>query len=232
MRLINALKADMTFQYRQGFYWVYILLTLLYMAILAKLPQGDIKAYGVLLVVFSDPSLVGFFFIGGIVMLEKVQGVIKYLGVTPLDSWEYLVSKALSLAVVSLTAGLVITKATYTGPVNIVLLSAGILLSSVFFTLYGFLIAAGARTVNQYFVRMVPFLLLIALPCFSLLLKPEWLIFDLFPSVAGLKLIEGAFFGMSFERILLDCGLLILGTALILVLARRTYLRMLVSEEE
>ncbi len=232
MRLLNALKADIIFQYRQGFYWIYLLITLVYMTIMSKLPEGNIKAVGVMLAVFSDPSMLGFFFIGGIVMLEKVQGVIKYLGVTPVYAWEYLLAKALSLSLVSLAAGSLITKVTYKGEVRFGLLLLGILLSSVFFTLYGFLIAAWARTINQYFIKMVPFMVLIALPCFSFLLKEQSVLFDLFPSVAGLRLIQGAFFGIPSSRALLNVFILLVETGIILILAKDTYIKMLVSEEE
>ena len=232
MRLLNALKTDIIFQYRQGFYWIYLLITLVYMTIMSKLPEGNIKAVGVMLAVFSDPSMLGFFFIGGIVMLEKVQGVIKYLGVTPVYAWEYLLAKALSLSLVSLAAGSLITKVTYKGEVRFGLLLLGILLSSVFFTLYGFLIAAWARTINQYFIKMVPFMVLIALPCFSFLLKEQSVLFDLFPSVAGLRLIQGAFFGIPSSRALLNVFILLVETGIILILAKDTYIKMLVSEEE
>ncbi len=232
MRLLNALKTDIIFQYRQGFYWIYLLITLVYMTIMSKLPEGNIKAVGVMLAVFSDPSMLGFFFIGGIVMMEKVQGVIKYLGVTPVYAWEYLLAKALSLSLVSLAAGSLITKVTYKGEVRFGLLLLGILLSSVFFTLYGFLIAAWARTINQYFIKMVPFMVLIALPCFSFLLKEQSVLFDLFPSVAGLRLIQGAFFGIPSSRALLNVFILLVETGIILILAKDTYIKMLVSEEE
>ncbi|MCX8055940.1 MAG: ABC transporter permease, partial [Ignavibacteria bacterium] len=77
MRIISALKADIKFQAKQGFYSVYILLTLVYMIILEQVPN-KYQNIVVPLVVFSDPTIVGFFFIGGIVMLEKVQGVLDY----------------------------------------------------------------------------------------------------------------------------------------------------------
>jgi fluoroquinolone transport system permease protein len=45
---------------------------------------------------------------------------------------------------------------------------------------------------------MIPYLLLIVLPCFSLTGFPFAWIFNIFPSVAGLKLIYGAFNGLDF----------------------------------
>ncbi len=70
MRITNAIKADVKFQVKQGFYAVYVIITLIYMLIIYQLPDhmGEIV---VPLIIYFDPSIVGFFFIGGIVMLEK-----------------------------------------------------------------------------------------------------------------------------------------------------------------
>lgn len=230
MRVANALKSDMTFQARQGFYYVYILVTLVYMAVMTKLPES-FKPIAVSLTVFSDPSLLGFFFIGGIVMLEKVQGVFRYLAVTPLDAREYLMAKAGSLTLVALAAGSAITLVCYRGNVNWFYMIASILLSSVFFTLYGFIVAAKARTINQYFINMVPYLLIIILPCFTVIGFPGSFLFNIFPSVAGLKLVMGAFTGLPVVTALLYMVVLLVMDVLILRLAAKTYMNMAVSEE-
>lgn len=192
MRILAALRSDIRFQVKQGFYVIYFVLTITYMLTMRQLPN-NIKVISIPLVVFSDPSVVGFFFIGGIVMLEKVQGILNYIVVTPLRTREYLLSKVISLAILGEAAGIAIVLQTYQGKVNWLLLITGIFLSSVFFTLFGFLIAAGCRTINQYFIKAVPYTLILILPCFSIIgFKYSWA-FDLFPSAAGLKLVLWAF---------------------------------------
>ncbi len=211
-RMAYALRADIIFQWKQGFYYVYIFITLTYMMIVRQLPES-IARIGIPLIVFSDPSLVGFFFIGGIVMLEKVQGILQYLVVTPLRPREYLVAKVLSLALLAEVAGFAIALTTSIGTFNYLLLFLGILLCSMFFTLYGFLAVAGCDTVNQYFIRMIPYMLLIILPCFSIIGFPYGWIFDIFPSVAGLKVVYGAFHGIETFPMLLYLVILILWNA-------------------
>jgi len=197
VRVVNALKADVRFQFKQGFYLVYILLTLIYMVILGKLPQ-EWKSTVIPLVLFSDPSMVGFFFIGALVMLEKVQGVIQYVVVTPLRSMEYLLAKVVSLTILAIAATIMITLATYGYQLNWFLLILAVILTSSFFVFYGFIVAVRCTTLNQYFIRMIPYLLLIVLPCFSLIGFPYAWLFNIFPSVAGLKLVYGAFNGIDF----------------------------------
>jgi fluoroquinolone transport system permease protein len=201
MRLINAFRADVRFQLKQGFYLVYVMLTFIYMIILAKFPP-EWKELAVPLVVFSDPSMVGFFFIGAIVMLEKVQGVLQYVIVTPLRSIEYLLAKVLSLTILAISAATMIVLVTYHEPLNWFILIAGITLTSSFFVLYGFIAAADCTTMNQYFIKMIPYMLLIVLPCFSLIGFPYSWIFNVFPSVAGLQLVFGAFNGLGIKGIL------------------------------
>jgi len=201
MRLINVFRADIRFQFKQGFYLVYVMLTFIYMIILAKFPP-EWKELAVPLVVFSDPSMVGFFFIGAIVMLEKVQGVLQYVIVTPLRSIEYLLAKVLSLTILAISAATMIVLVTYHEPLNWFILIAGITLTSSFFVLYGFIAAADCTTMNQYFIKMIPYMLLIVLPCFSLIgFSYSW-IFNVFPSVAGLQLVFGAFNGLDIKGIL------------------------------
>ncbi|MCX8131481.1 MAG: ABC transporter permease [Clostridia bacterium] len=196
MRVLSAVEADVRFQIKQGFYAVYVFLTLVYMIVLGQIPDKFHKIV-VPIVVFSDPTIVGFFFIGGIVMLEKVQGVLDYVVVTPLRSMEYLAAKVISLSTLAIIAGFALTAMVYKGSVNYFLLIAGVLLSSVFFTLYGFIVAAGCRNINQYLLKSVPYMLFIVLPCFSLLgFEYSW-VFSVFPSMAGLNIVYGAFNGVE-----------------------------------
>jgi fluoroquinolone transport system permease protein len=197
LRIVNALKADVRFQFKQGFYLVYILLTFIYMIILGKLSE-EWKSTVIPLVLFSDPSMVGFFFIGALVMLEKVQGVIQCVVVTPLRSLEYLLAKVVSLTILAIAATVMITLATYGYQLNWFLLILAVTLISSFFVFYGFIVAARCTTLNQYFIKMIPYLLLIVLPCFSLISFPYAWVFNIFPSVAGLKLVYGAFNGIDF----------------------------------
>jgi fluoroquinolone transport system permease protein len=204
MRITNAIKADVKFQVKQGFYAVYVIITLIYMLVIYQLPDhmGQIV---VPLIIYFDPSIVGFFFIGGIVMLEKAQGVLDYLVVTPLRSKEYLMAKAISLTLLAIVASSVITLVTYRGSVQWILLIVGIGVSSLLFTLYGFFVAAKCKSVNEYFVKMLPYMFFIVLPCFLLLIKtPYSWIFNIFPSVAGLKLIYGAFIGIHWMEATLN----------------------------
>jgi len=196
MRLWQAIKADMLFQYKQGFYFVYVFVAVMYLVLLAFLPP-DIFRVAAPLVVFSDPSVLGLFFIGGIILLEKGQGVLMVVVVSPLKTVEYVLAKVVSLGFLSVLAAAAITFFSGYEQVNWFLLVASTLLTSAVFTFSGIMINAGCNTVNQYLLKTIPWMLLLTLPCISLLGFPGSYLFTIVPSVAALKLMLGAFLGIG-----------------------------------
>jgi len=197
LRFLHAIWADIRFQMKQGFYLVYVLITIMYLIILSFLPE-DVLSVALPLVVFSDPSVLGLFFIGGIIMLEKVQGVLSVLVVSPLRTIEYLLSKVVSLALVSVLAAFAITGFSQYESVNWLILFLSTVLTSGIFTLCGIMINAGCQTVNQYMIKTIPYMLLFVLPCVTLIGFPYSWVFTIVPSVAALRLMLGAYTGINF----------------------------------
>lgn len=196
MRLLHAIRADIRFQIKQGFYLVYVIITLLYLVILSFLPH-DLLPVALPLVVFSDPSVLGLFFIGGIILLEKVQGVLMVVVVSPLRTSEYILSKVISLAILSILAAFVISFFSSYEAINWLLLLMATILTSGIFTMSGIMINAGCETVNQYMLKTIPYMLLFVLPCFSLIGFPYSYLFTVVPSVAALRLMMGAYQGIA-----------------------------------
>lgn len=219
MRLINALKADIKFQFKQGFYLVYVFITIGYLIVVQQLPSFLQKS-AVPLIVFTDPALIGFFFIGGIIMLERVQGIFNYLLVTPLRTKEYMISKIISLSITAVFASIAITAGGYKENVNVLILIIAIFLISIFATLLGIIAAINCRTINAYFIKMIPYILFLVLPCIaSMMNKEPWLF--LFPSVVAFELLKGAFNGITITKVILIISyLLFLNTSLLIVVEK------------
>lgn len=195
MRFLNALKSDILFQFKHGFYIIYAVLTVFYVFILSYIPQ-DITDIVAPLILLSDPSVVGFFFIGGILMLEKNQGVLDYLFITPLHLLEYLLAKIFSLTLIAVISSMIIA---YGSGIlfNPMLLISSILLISFFFTLLGFIVALKCETINQYFIKMIPSMFCLILPCFLIPVINDARIIGFIPSIASVYLILGSFQGIQ-----------------------------------
>lgn len=208
IRLKNALKTDLLFQYKEGFFAIYIAICLIYLVILAIIPSNYLSIV-IPLVIFSDPAGIGLFFIGGIIMLEKKQGSIHYLIVTPLRTQEYIYSKLISFSLLASWVGIIITYfSNYNGVVNLPFLLLGTIATATFFTNIGIILSVKCSSLNQYFIKMVPWMILLMLPCLSLLQESYNHIFSLIPSVAGLRIIYGSFnHYTTTELFLLTCYL-------------------------
>ena len=195
MRFLHALKSDILFQFKHGFYTIYAVLTIFYVFVLSYIPQ-DITDIVAPLILLSDPSVVGFFFIGGILMLEKNQGVLDYLFITPLHLLEYLMAKIFSLTLIAIMSSMIIA---YGSGIlfSPILLISSILLISFFFTLLGFIVALKCETINQYFIKMIPSMFFLISPCLLLLVIKDARIIGFVPSVASVYLILGSFQGIQ-----------------------------------
>lgn len=195
MRLIHGLYYDILFQIRHGFYYAYLFISLAYIFILKFIPDS-VNEVGTVLVIVTDPSVLGAFFIGAILLLEKSQNCLEAILVTPLKVRDYVLSKILSLSMLSLISSFSITYFGYNGSFNVLYLAIGVLLTSIFFTLIGFIIGIYAKTVNQYF--LYSFLTVIfVVPLVDYLGVYENKLFYLFPLKSTLLLIDGAFTSIS-----------------------------------
>ncbi|KXS49143.1 fluoroquinolone transport system permease protein [Halanaerobium congolense] len=130
MRIITVLKHDLRFQFRHKFYHVYLIISLIYIALLLNLP-GDLRTFIAGIIIFPDPSMLGFTFISAIILLEKENNILESLFVTPLKLDEYIIAKLISLGLISLFSSLFIAIATIQSRVNYFLLISGIILAAL-----------------------------------------------------------------------------------------------------
>ena len=188
MRLKALVIGDMRFQFKYGFYFLYTIMTVLYVVLLGVLPE-DWRPRGAALMIFSDPAAMGLYFMGAIVLLEKSERVLDSIAVSPVQPAEYVLSKLTSIAVISTLAGAVIGAG---GGISVdAYMILGIFLGSCLFSAVGLIVAAKVSTLNQFVVATIPPELVINVPAVAWLLgwKPDWLL--LHPGVCVLELCTG-----------------------------------------
>lgn len=181
MRQVAALKADLRFQYRHGFYFVYALILFVYIIALRNIPENLVEPVAVFLIL-SDAAVLGFFFIGGILLLERGQGILDALFITPLKPHEYLLSKVLSLTFLSLLVTLAILFAGAGAPHQVIPVIAGVALTSSLFILFGCILGLQAPTVNGYFAVASIVLLPMFLPLIGYFDIYESFLWTFFPT--------------------------------------------------
>ncbi|HBF6649319.1 TPA: ABC transporter permease, partial [Clostridioides difficile] len=100
MRLKNLILGDIKFQFKYGFYFLYLFLSIIYICIINVFPTFMREKIAIIMI-YSDPAAMGLFFMGAIVLLEKSQRVLNSLAVSPVKVSEYILSKVISLGVIS-----------------------------------------------------------------------------------------------------------------------------------
>ena len=175
MRLLALLRADLRFLVRYGFLALYALFTALYLLVLGACPPSIRETVRVFLI-FTDPAAMGLFFMGALLLLERSQRVLPALAASPAAPWQYVCSKALSLALVGTLVGAVLS---VPGPGELLLPRVLTLLpGAFFFSLLGMTAAFYSGSLNVFILLSAGMELLFCLPgllaFFDLL--PGWLL--------------------------------------------------------
>lgn len=227
MRLLTTIKYDVISQFRHGFYFAYLFVSLLYIILLKAIPES-IQAKAETLILFSDPVVLGFYFIGGVVLLEKSQNTMDSLFVTPMRIYEYIFSKVISLSLLTVGASLLIAFITSGFNFKPLSMLIGVTLSSVFFTLLGFTLAVRSKTLNSYLITSSLYTVVFFLPVLNFLQITDVPLFSIIPGNSALKLIEGSYGSASFSEMLYAVLLLLVWTAIAYIWAQKCFYKYIV----
>ena len=214
-RLVATLGCDIRLQLRNGFYWVVAFLLVVILVLITQLPD---LPWAVVLPPFLLGNLVTatFFFMAGLVLLEKGEGTLEAQIVTPLRVGEYLASKVFTLTALSLVENLLIVVIAGGLDFSPVPLLLGIVLASILYCLAGFGAAARYESINELLFPTIVWVSVFALPIIDYAgLWSSWLMY-LHPFQAPLVLLKGGFvplaawewaYGIGWSAIWIGLGL-------------------------
>ncbi|MFP4443944.1 MAG: hypothetical protein ACLFST_12570 [Spirochaetia bacterium] len=197
MKFLSLIKWDIKAQIGYGLYYVYLGVTAVYALILLNLPlriRGEAGAVTIL----SDPSILGFYMIGGLVLFERDSRFLSALFTTPLPFRSYIISKITSLTAVSLAAAVILAVPAGLRISGLPWLITGVILTSVLFLMIGFTAVSLTSTLNWYLISSGAYMAVFAAPpllfYFNVLDHYLW---NLLPTRASLILIRGGFFPVT-----------------------------------
>lgn len=190
-RLICALKGDIRYQWRYGFYFIYAFMSVLYVVIIRLLPESW-RETALIVTLLSDPALLGFFFIGGILQLERGEGLLDALFLSPLRPHEYALSKALSLGLVAAAAGLLVALGSGLPGVRYALLVPSMLIGSMCFTFIGISVSVNLKSTNAFLGIDGLWEILLLAPPLLLIFGINFALLEAFPGSITLRLIQSS----------------------------------------
>ena len=197
--LIDLLKLDLKLLVKYNLLAVSIFLAAVYISIFKIFDVGDYHPL-ISAIVFSDPAMIGFIFIGVMVLYEKGQHTLQALSVCPIKFENYIWSKAIALTLLALPVCFGIVFSAFGFSFNYFAFIIAVLFSSVLFALLGFIGVARVQTFNQYIIIIPLFFIPAIIPLldlFNLWFHP---FFYLIPTQASLLLFKASFEPISLSE--------------------------------
>ncbi|SET46811.1 fluoroquinolone transport system permease protein [Oceanobacillus limi] len=191
MKLLSLVKMDILFQVRHGFYYAYALVSVFYIGVLLFLPESMV-AKASIFIIFTDPSVLGFFFIGGLVLLERGQSIFGTLFASPVSIHQYIWSKVLSLTCLAVISSSVIFYVIHSDSFDFFPFLLAVIFCSILFTLLGIVLSVRVKSINVFLYVSPVFVILFYIPLLRLFTFYESKLFYLLPTEATLILLEGA----------------------------------------
>ena len=190
MRKVNVIKGDMLFQWKYGFYMLYLLMIIIYYVIFSFL-TGNVNDTIVSICVYSDPAAMGMFFMGALILLEKSQRITNSIAISPVTVEEYILGKIVSVGIISEIVGVILMLQGHTE--NYFLCAIGIFAGSVIFSLCGIIVGAKIESLNQYIIGTLPFEIMGFVPVILYRIGFMWnnKLMIIHPGCSVIRLIEG-----------------------------------------
>jgi len=165
-RLAATIRTDLHVQWRNGFYAATAIVVVMSILLLRWLPT-EVSVL-ILPVVILEAVLVNtFYFVSGLLLLERVEGTFVAQSVTPLRGHEYLGSKIVTLTVLSLAESLLIATSVFGVGAWLIGLTLAIMLAAVLFCLVGIAVIVRYDSINEFLLPSVPWAFVLTLPIFG-----------------------------------------------------------------
>ena len=221
------MRCDVTLQLRNGFYAATVFVTAIWVIILLQARALDL---GWLLppMVIGNLLIGTFYFIGGMVLLEKGDGTLNAQVVTPLRIGEYLAAKVVTLSALALAESLVTVVAIAGWRFAALPLIAGVLAASALYCLAGFVVVSRYTAINEYLLPSGAYVALLWVPLIAYAAQWwHWLLY-LHPMTAVLLLVKAAFEPVPGGQVIYGLAYSALWIALLYLWSRRAFRRWII----
>lgn len=195
-RLLATMACDVRLQARNGFYWAVGFLLATILVLITQLPSFD-WAPVLPPLVLGNLVTATFFFMAGLVLLEKGEGTLEAQIVTPLRVDEYLASKVATLTLLSIAEHLVLALFTVGLAFNPIPLVIGVVLASGLYCLSAFPAVVRYDSINEMMFPTIVWVTLFSLPILHYVGLVTTPLMYLHPFQAPLVILRGAVFPLS-----------------------------------
>ncbi|WP_420643393.1 ABC transporter permease [Candidatus Leptofilum sp.] len=229
-RLQTAVRWEMRLQFRQGFYYAAAFIAIIMTIVLWQFPRTELPTI-LPIFVLGNMTIGTFYFMAGLVLLEKGDGVLEGLIVSPLRQSEYLAAKVISLTLLTLVENVAIVTAVYGLNYNLLLLLLGLGLMAGFNVLFGFIAVARYDSINRFLMPSVLITMTLTLPLLDYLGLWSSPLLYLHPVQATLLLLKGAFQPIATWQIVYGVVYAALWIGLLFKVSQRIFYRFIILQQ-
>ncbi len=225
MSFAQLLEIDLRIGTRNYTYPIYLLAAFAYGLMIRASPTGYYHVVGPLLI-FFEPALLGFTFVGTIIFSEKKDGTIGALSTTPINWRNYYISKTLVMTILAVIGAFIILVVGTGLGADYGYILPGTFLTSIVYTLLGVAIAAKYRDLEDYFVPLLGVLIISLLPfaAYHGLISGAWTtILYIIPSYPALYFFQAGFESVPSETLIISGVALIVWAIIAYYLARHKF---------
>lgn len=227
-RLLATMRCDVMLQLRHGFYYATAFVLICCVAVVSRIPSLNLN-WLLPALVLGNLLLNTFYFIGGLILLEKGEGTLEAQVVTPLRSWEYLASKVGTLTLLGLVENTVIVMLLAGFGFNLLPLAASLILTAMLYCLAGIIAVVRYASINEYLMPSVLYTSLLLVPLLPYLMQWDtWLLY-LHPMQATLLLAQAAFQPVTHWQVVYGVLYAALWIGLLAHFSRRAFRRFIIA---
>ena len=226
-RVMRSFQTDVIVQFRNGFYIASGFILLMFGALLTQLPHDGSVDFARLLPAFivSNEMMTTFYFVSALVLLEKSEGTLRALTITPLRIGEYLWAKIGSLMLLATAEMLALVVLANGFHFELVPLIVGMALLGTIYTLIGVIAVVRFDSINQYMIPSAGLVTVLILPLIDQIGVWHSAVFYLHPIYAPLLVIRSAFTTISTPELLFGLVGSLVWISVLFVLAKRAFVQ-------
>jgi len=193
MAMLTQIRWQFLILHRNKLIAISILITVLYALIfymIKGLPNVD---RFLVLLIYNDPAIIGMFFIGLSVIMEKNDAVLPAIFVTPIRHHYYLISKILALSLLGSGCAVGMALALLGPDINWLHFSSGVFGTCAIFSLAGIFVVSYTTEFLNFMLRSIPVMFLLSLPLLNYFGLTDIALFQFTPIQGALNLIVISF---------------------------------------
>lgn len=229
-RLTSTMKWDVRLQWRNGFYYAAIVIVVVFLLIFSQVAINNME-WIIPYLLINNMVIGTFYFMGGLVLLEKGEGSLEARVTTPLRPTEYLTAKVVTVAGLALVESVLIVMITTGMDVNWLFIVAGVTTTAVILCLVGFIAVVRYESINEYLLPSILYILIICLPLGTYLAGwNHWLLY-LHPLQATLRLIAGGWQPMPWWQTIYCLSYSLLWIGILARLSLRAFHRFVITKQ-